>query len=65
MLFSTAIIMEGFDLTMINSFYALPAFQKRFGDLQPGGDYLISPAWQTVSQACSTSSTFVPSDFFL
>ncbi|KAL8293322.1 hypothetical protein RQP46_000023 [Phenoliferia psychrophenolica] len=52
MIFSTAIVMEGFDLTMINSFYgklspSLPAFQKRFGDLQPGGDYLISPAWQT------------------
>ncbi|KAM0756383.1 raffinose family of oligosaccharides transporter [Meredithblackwellia eburnea MCA 4105] len=47
MLFSTAIVMEGFDLTMINSFYGLPAFQKRYGDRQPDGSYLISPAWQS------------------
>ena len=39
--------MEGFDLTMINSFYGLPAFQKRYGQPSPDGGYLITPAWQT------------------
>ncbi|KAM0754348.1 MFS alpha-glucoside transporter-like protein [Meredithblackwellia eburnea MCA 4105] len=46
MLFSTAIVMEGFDLTMINSFYALPAFQQRYGVSDGKGGYLITPAWQ-------------------
>lgn len=45
MLFSTAIIMEGFDLTMINAFYGLPAFQKQFGQPSPDGGFLITPAW--------------------
>ena len=41
--------MEGFDLTLINSFYALPAFQRKFGvPLNDGtGGYIITPAWQT------------------
>ncbi|SCZ87903.1 BZ3500_MvSof-1268-A1-R1_Chr2-3g05371 [Microbotryum saponariae] len=47
MLFSTAIIMEGFDFTMIFSFYALPAFQKKYGVPIGGGKYVITPAWQT------------------
>ncbi|GAA6059559.1 hypothetical protein JCM10212_000615 [Sporobolomyces blumeae] len=46
-LFSTAIVMEGYDLTIIGSFYGLPAFQRRFGEAQPDGSYLITPAWQT------------------
>lgn len=46
-LFSTAIVMEGFDLTMIGSFYGLPAFQKRFGEQIGPDKYVITPAWQT------------------
>lgn len=40
---------EGFDLTLINSYYALPAFQKKFGQpLNDGtGGYYISAPWQT------------------
>ncbi|GAA5994505.1 hypothetical protein JCM5350_004669 [Sporobolomyces pararoseus] len=46
-LFSTAIIMEGFDLTLIGSFYGLPAFQKRFGEEIAPNKYVITADWQT------------------
>ncbi|GAA5829388.1 hypothetical protein JCM3766R1_001082 [Sporobolomyces carnicolor] len=46
-LFSSAIIMEGFDLTLIGSFYGLPAFQKRFGEEIAPGKYVITADWQT------------------
>ncbi|KAL5114788.1 hypothetical protein ACEQ8H_007350 [Pleosporales sp. CAS-2024a] len=45
-LLSAAIIMEGFDMVLINSLLAVPAFQKRFGSQLPNGDYQISAAWQ-------------------
>ncbi|SCV71863.1 BQ2448_4557 [Microbotryum intermedium] len=47
MLFSTAIVMEGFDSTMINSFFAFPAFQRKFGVQLSDGSYVIAPEWQT------------------
>ena len=47
MAISTCIIMEGFDLVLINSLYGQPAFAKRFGELAPNGTYQISAAWQT------------------
>ncbi|KAI7486934.1 sugar porter family MFS transporter [Hortaea werneckii] len=46
-LLSTCIIMEGFDIVLINSLYALPAFQRRFGSLQEDGTYGVSAAWQS------------------
>ncbi|TIA44682.1 sugar porter family MFS transporter [Aureobasidium pullulans] len=46
-LLSTCIIMEGFDIVLINSLMALPAFQRRFGELSPDGGYQISAAWQS------------------
>lgn len=44
---STAIIMEGFDIILIGNFFAFPAFQRKFGDLQPNGSYELTAAWQT------------------
>lgn len=41
-----AVIMAGFDAQLITSFYALPAFQQRFGNLYEG-EYVISAQWQT------------------
>ncbi|KAF2174129.1 hypothetical protein M409DRAFT_16399 [Zasmidium cellare ATCC 36951] len=46
-LLSTCIIMEGFDIVLINSLYALPAFQQRFGTRDSDGSYQISAAWQS------------------
>ncbi|KAI7287540.1 hypothetical protein D0864_05821 [Hortaea werneckii] len=46
-LLSACIIMEGFDIALISSLYAVPAFQQRFGDRQDDGSYEISAAWQS------------------
>ena len=46
LLISTAIIMEGYDITLINSFYAQPTFSKKYGHLQSNGKYGLSASWQ-------------------
>ncbi|KAG9599896.1 sugar porter family MFS transporter, partial [Aureobasidium melanogenum] len=46
-LISMCIIMEGFDIVLINSLMALPAFQLRFGERSLDGGYQISAAWQS------------------
>lgn len=39
---STCIVMEGFDLIILNSLYVLPAFERRFGVLNSRGDYVVT-----------------------
>jgi hypothetical protein len=52
-LLSMTIVMEGYDLTLINSFFAFPVFRRSYGEpANPGAptgqkDYQISPAWQS------------------
>lgn len=58
MLLSTAIIMEGFDVVLLGSFYALPQFNKKYGEQLPDGSYTVSAPWQAglcecFSFACS------------
>lgn len=46
-LVSTAIIMEGYDIVLITSLFAQPAFLQRYGDRLIGTDtYSLSAAWQ-------------------
>lgn len=45
-LLSTAIVMEGFDLVLINSLFAVPAFQKAFGVKLANDTYQITAPWQ-------------------
>lgn len=45
--FCLGVVMAGYDGQIISSFYALPAFQKRFGNLQSDGTYQIAASWQT------------------
>jgi SP family general alpha glucoside:H+ symporter-like MFS transporter len=45
MFFCIAVIMAGFDAQLVTSFYALPAFQQRFGTIYEG-NYQISAPWQ-------------------
>lgn len=49
MLLSTSLIMEGFDLVTINSFYGQEQFQDRFGVPDPSkpGSKVIPPSWQS------------------
>lgn len=45
MFFCLAVVMAGFDAQIITSFYALPAFQRDYGD-PVNGSYQISAPWQ-------------------
>jgi MFS transporter, SP family, general alpha glucoside:H+ symporter len=45
-LLSTAVIMEGYDVVLMGSFYAFPQFQKKYGVLTPKG-YQLTAAWQS------------------
>lgn len=45
-LFSTAVIMEGFDIVLIGNLYALGPFQRAFGEQLPDGSYQLTAAWQ-------------------
>lgn len=53
LLLSMTIVMEGYDLTLINSFFAFPVFRRSYGqrvhsaNSQNQPEYQISPAWQT------------------
>jgi SP family general alpha glucoside:H+ symporter-like MFS transporter len=49
MLLSLTIVMEGYDLAIINSFYAYPEFKKAYGEKvgNSDGDYQITAAWQS------------------
>ncbi|KAK2025928.1 alpha glucoside transporter [Colletotrichum zoysiae] len=44
--FSTAVVMEGFDKTLIGNLYAYDVFQRKFGERQPNGSYELTAAWQ-------------------
>lgn len=45
--FCIGVVMSGYDAQIISSFYALPAFQKKFGEEISPGDFQISAPWQT------------------
>ncbi|CAJ2501383.1 Uu.00g042360.m01.CDS01 [Anthostomella pinea] len=44
--FSTAIAMEGYDLVLVQSFFAFPAFAEKYGVLDSKGKYGIPAPWQ-------------------
>jgi len=46
MLLSTAIVMEGYDVVLLASFYAFPQFTQKYGEIQPDGTYQVSASWQ-------------------
>jgi SP family general alpha glucoside:H+ symporter-like MFS transporter len=46
-LLSTAIIMEGYDVVLLSSFYALPQFNKKYGVLGSDGTYTVPAAWKS------------------
>jgi MFS transporter, SP family, general alpha glucoside:H+ symporter len=46
---SLAVIMEGYDTSLMNNFFPFPAFKDRFGDeADPDGGRLVSSRWQTI-----------------
>ncbi|KAF4451443.1 mfs alpha-glucoside [Fusarium albosuccineum] len=52
LLFSSALIMEGFDKAFVTSFFAFPPFQKRYGELQSTGDYQVPADIQAAISNC-------------
>ncbi|KAI8668960.1 MFS domain-containing protein [Fusarium keratoplasticum] len=45
-LISTCIAMEGYDISLVNNFYAFPQFNKKYGVLGDDGTYQVPAAWQ-------------------
>ncbi|ETS81579.1 hypothetical protein PFICI_06581 [Pestalotiopsis fici W106-1] len=46
-LLSSSIIMEGYDIVLVSSFFAQPSFSKRYGDFDAAtNSYQISASWQ-------------------
>lgn len=46
-LLSTALVMEGFDGSLVGGFFAMPAFRYRYGIRLDDGTYQIPAHWQT------------------
>lgn len=40
-LISTCIAMEGYDISLVNNFYAFPQFNRKYGELQSNGSYQV------------------------
>ncbi|KAL2127902.1 hypothetical protein VTI74DRAFT_10001 [Chaetomium olivicolor] len=57
-LLSTSIIMEGYDIVLMGSFFAQPSFSARYGDYDAATDmYQISASWQNgLSNAVSVGT---------
>lgn len=47
MLISTCIVMEGYDVCLINNFYAFDQFNKKYGVQLADGTYQVTAAWQS------------------
>lgn len=72
-IFSSAIIMEGYDLTALGSFWAAPAFQNYFGNrINPEtGNPIVSADWQigignamAIGQICGLFAAGIVADKF-
>lgn len=59
---SLAVIMEGYDTWLLGSFWALPAFAKKYGDLvtvDGKQTYVVSANWQTALGVATTATQFI------
>lgn len=45
-LISTCIVMEGYDITLVNNFYAFPPFNRKYGEQLSDGTYQVPARWQ-------------------
>jgi SP family general alpha glucoside:H+ symporter-like MFS transporter len=45
-LISTCIVMEGYDVCLLNNFFGFPQFKRKYGELRPNGTYEIPAPWQ-------------------
>ena len=54
---STCIVMEGYDVCLINNFYAFSQFNRKYGVQLADGSYEIPAAWQAGLSNVSLFST--------
>ncbi|OAX84623.1 hypothetical protein ACJ72_01019 [Emergomyces africanus] len=45
-LISTCIVMEGYDICLVNNFYAFPQWNQKYGVRLANGDYQVPAKWQ-------------------
>lgn len=45
-LISTCIVMEGYQISLVNNFYAFPQFNEKYGHQLADGSYEVSAPWQ-------------------
>ncbi|KAF2855052.1 sugar transporter [Plenodomus tracheiphilus IPT5] len=45
-LISTCIVMEGYDVCLLNNFFGFPQFQRKYGEQLPDGTWEIPAPWQ-------------------
>ncbi|KAH4199188.1 hypothetical protein HBI73_072620 [Parastagonospora nodorum] len=45
-LISTCIVMEGYDVCLLNNFFGFPQFKRKYGEMLPNGTYEIPARWQ-------------------
>nr|XP_036582141.1 MFS sugar transporter [Colletotrichum truncatum]KAF6790801.1 MFS sugar transporter [Colletotrichum truncatum] len=58
-LISMSIVMEGYDVILINNFFAYPEFKKKYGSYYEGIGYQVSGPWQTgLTMAATTGAIF-------
>ncbi|KAE8151303.1 general substrate transporter [Aspergillus avenaceus] len=43
---STCIVMEGYDISLVNNFYAFPQFNQKYGEQLADGTYEVPARWQ-------------------
>ncbi|KAE8373562.1 general substrate transporter [Aspergillus bertholletiae] len=43
---STCIVMEGYDISLVNNFYAFDQFNRKYGELTAKGEYEVPARWQ-------------------
>ncbi|KAJ5438527.1 Maltose permease MAL61 [Penicillium daleae] len=46
-LISTCIAMEGYDISLVNNFYAFDQFNRKYGEQLPNGSYQVPARWQS------------------
>ncbi|RDW90775.1 putative MFS alpha-glucoside transporter [Aspergillus mulundensis] len=44
---STTIVMEGYDISLVNNFYAFEQFNRKYGELGANGEYQVPARWQS------------------
>ncbi|GAA5843769.1 hypothetical protein JCM11251_006802 [Rhodosporidiobolus azoricus] len=56
---SFAVISESYNTILLNSLYAAPVFQAKYGVQQPNGSYIIPTAWQSALSSGTNAALII------